>query len=1353
MSLEQTTGNLEIRYANVVTFVGSSNTMVDTTTGRIQTKGIQHNSNVITDISGPHGRVAPSLKRYPEIAFTEAKFDRNDTTNTYVQAGYTVSASSQDSSTADMFAYQAFNGGATVHEWRSGSASNYGGAGGIFNNTNTHYQIATTDVDGVTIPHGEWLKIKMPKKIRLESVFLTPAATNFTPENFKIYGSNDGTTWKLLITQSGLVPVSAGNSIIPATTISGYYNEYVIVITKIYNNAQPDTSIKELEYYGYEEDPPAGDHSVDTTFKSRFNNPQLTGVQVLVDGATGVGTNHISGGADPSGNQAIMTSPNKYWTLNGTLTSNLSVEANTFLEGDQPHAVSVWFNSSNLEMNVSNTCVFSISDQEKLDSVNLDLQSNTWHNLTYTYQGEGGSRVTYLDGRKVADDKVEDTFGDYPPFAMTGSSQSGYVVSARSEYDSSNNAVKAFDDNTGTGYKPMDSAYDSSGNLDSGGTFAISASGTTPGEWIKMKMPHKLVVSYLFMQSIATSTGPSDFKLFGSNDDVNWDELLSIVGQTTATAGTSNAVNASKGYKYLAIVVAKTLSSVDLQIGEIKFYGHRENDLIRFPDPTNVLKYPHIAMTGPAQRGYVATASAQLYDSPPWEAFDESVATNSSGWIWNTSGTHNLGTDSGSGTTTDGGHWIRLELPYKLVVTRVDVISDAQNPQGQDEFPDEYAVYGWNGSGAWTKLLDVTGKNPTIGTSTILSDTISNSTAYKYLALEAKSYYDNSSNFGRIAGIKYYGTGVDSIPIQIGGGNIDKVANFRVYDKFIQQDQALEIWNAQKDEFERAKSQMVLQQGNLGIGTTGPTTTLDVVGDARITESITSTTSLVSNAMTIGTTKTFVVTVSGANKYLIDGDSQASLTLHQHQTYIFDLSSSTLATHPFIFSDANTNDGNANGTPYTTGITTTGTTRTFAVTADTPTTLYYYCTSHTGMGGTITISPEAELIVTGTVEATNFSGSGAGLTSIPSSAISGTLSQWTTNGTMINYMDGNVGIGVASPGAKLHVAGAGAIIVPSGTEAQRPTPYVAGMVRYNTEDTTLELFNGTDWLNITLTPPTLYNFTSHIFHPCGKRGRDGPTITDCLNNYGNVLPWNDSNFFNITGYGIQEWVVPKTTTYTIEAIGAGLYSFNDGGYGAKIRADNVSLTKGETIKILCGQLPSGTTNNNSNHGGGGGTFVVRTPYNTNASIILIAGGGGGAHNYGHRVRSNGQLGTSGADGEGGGAGGTNGNAGGNGQGIGGAGFFQDRTPSGSYSGGAGALSFINGGRGGVDGSSNEAGFGGGNRHGGTHGGGAGGYSGGGGSSNHPYNGGGGGSYTANITVGASDNTTWDQRGQVTITMN
>jgi len=46
-------------------------------------------------------------------------------------------------------------------------------------------------------------------------------------------------------------------------------------------------------------------------------------------------------------------------------------------------------------------------------------------------------------------------------------------------------------------------------------------------------------------------------------------------------------------------------------INRLQYYGHRENDLVRLPDPTNVLKYPHIAMTGPAQRGYVASASSE----------------------------------------------------------------------------------------------------------------------------------------------------------------------------------------------------------------------------------------------------------------------------------------------------------------------------------------------------------------------------------------------------------------------------------------------------------------------------------------------------------------------------------------------------------------------------------------------------------------------------------------------------------------------------------------------------------------------------------------------------------------------
>ena len=48
----------------------------------------------------------------------------------------------------------------------------------------------------------------------------------------------------------------------------------------------------------------------------------------------------------------------------------------------------------------------------------------------------------------IEEEKVEDTFGDYPPFAMTDYEQGGYRVSASSEYSTGDFSVwEAFDDN------------------------------------------------------------------------------------------------------------------------------------------------------------------------------------------------------------------------------------------------------------------------------------------------------------------------------------------------------------------------------------------------------------------------------------------------------------------------------------------------------------------------------------------------------------------------------------------------------------------------------------------------------------------------------------------------------------------------------------------------------------------------------------------------------------------------------------------------------------------------------------------------------------------------------------------
>ena len=103
----------------------------------------------------------------------------------------------------------------------------------------------------------------------------------------------------------------------------------------------------------------------------------------------------------------------------------------------------------------------------------------------------------------------------------------------------------------------------------------------------------------------------------------------------------------------------------------------------------------------------------------------------------------------------------------------------------------------------------------------------------------------------------------------------------------------------------------------------------------------------------IGSTLTRTVTVAGG-KFVIDGVSQDTLDLYEGNTYKFDLSDSSTASHPFRFATA---ADAAGSTEYTTGVTTSGTQGQagayvqIVVAASAPT-LYYYCSSHSGMGGT-----------------------------------------------------------------------------------------------------------------------------------------------------------------------------------------------------------------------------------------------------------------------------------------------------------------------------------------------------------------------------------------------------------------
>ena len=291
----------------------------------------------------------------------------------------------------------------------------------------------------------------------------------------------------------------------------------------------------------------------------------------------------------------------------------------------------------------------------------------------------------------------------------------------------------------------------------------------------------------------------------------------------------------------------------------------------------------------------------------------------------------------------------------------------------------------------------------------------------------------------------------------------------------------------------------------------------------------------------------------------------------------------------------------------------------------------------------------------------------------------------------------------------------------------------------------------------------LYAFTSHTFTNCTTGGSTGPSQLDCRSSYSTT--WDDNNsYFTVTG-GIQSWVVPSTGTYEITAAGAvgGATPSAIGGKG-RVITSQISLTQGETIKIIVGQT-GGQIQFSTGYaaGGGGGSFVVR---GSNNAALLVAGGGGGAaqgnatyvstQNGVDAALYNATAGTAGTagpyfSGATAGSGGTNGGGGaaGSGGGSGGGGFTGNGT-KGTWGGNAG-FSFSNGGNGGENRMNSGTstldifgGFGGGAGA-GAHtnyeadSGGGGGYSGGGGGSYRVGAGGGGGNFVTGTYVSNSLN--------------
>ena len=185
---------------------------------------------------------------------------------------------------------------------------------------------------------------------------------------------------------------------------------------------------------------------------------------------------------------------------------------------------------------------------------------------------------------------------------------------------------------------------------------------------------------------------------------------------------------------------------------------------------------------------------------------------------------------------------------------------------------------------------------------------------------------------------------------------------------------------------------------------------------------------------------TFTITAA-TGKFIVDGVDKPALTLYKGWTYTFDVSDASNATHPLRFSSG--------GSAYNTGVTVTGTQGQagakvqLVVPESQPTSFIYYCTSHSGMGNSITVKDDPIKTVSDNVVSVN--------------TVATNITNVNTTATAISNVN-TVGSSIADVNRYANEYQI------SGSAPGSPS---AGDLWFDTSANTLKNYNGSAWLGIT----------------------------------------------------------------------------------------------------------------------------------------------------------------------------------------------------------------------------------------------------------------------------------------------
>jgi hypothetical protein len=173
---------------------------------------------------------------------------------TFADGTYTASASSvADNSPDYAFNKLPTSDSDTTTNDRWASAATYNSSTGAYSGAVSTSYYATKTATSTSTYSGEWLQLQMPSSIVIASYSISTERTilNRGPKNMIVLGSNDGTNWYLLDTETNITGYS-GNVAKPFTVSSNttLYSYYRLCIGA--NNNNTNTAVGEWKLFGYQ---------------------------------------------------------------------------------------------------------------------------------------------------------------------------------------------------------------------------------------------------------------------------------------------------------------------------------------------------------------------------------------------------------------------------------------------------------------------------------------------------------------------------------------------------------------------------------------------------------------------------------------------------------------------------------------------------------------------------------------------------------------------------------------------------------------------------------------------------------------------------------------------------------------------------------------------------------------------------------------------------------------------------------------------------------------------------------------------------------------------------------------------